>query len=275
MRIQALRDAVDAVYASDETKRRFEIMAREVFSRFKALLMEPSALTYAERHDNIETIYKKLQDRRDTADVTELLKELHRIVNEAIRAAEQGEDHADGLTIDLSQIDFGRLQDEFTKKVPHKHSAVQDIREIVEAKLTQMLSHNPLRMDYYKKYQGIVADYNREKDRATVEATFAELVALAASLDAEQRRAAEEGLSQDELALFDLLFRDKLSKSDREHLKQASKGLLASLQGLLRPMEEWTQKKHTSRSEGAYHQLSVSLTAPAAIHGGGNRERVR
>ena len=37
-------------------------MAREVFSRFKALLMEPSAWAYAERHDNIEAIYKKLTE---------------------------------------------------------------------------------------------------------------------------------------------------------------------------------------------------------------------
>jgi hypothetical protein len=37
-------------------------MARQVFIRFKALLMEPSALTYAERHDNIEAIYKKLEE---------------------------------------------------------------------------------------------------------------------------------------------------------------------------------------------------------------------
>ena len=58
----------DALYDSDETKRRFEIMAREVFSRFKALLMEPSALRYAVRHDDIETIYRKLQERRDIAD---------------------------------------------------------------------------------------------------------------------------------------------------------------------------------------------------------------
>src|SRR5206468_2090399 len=66
-RIQALRDAVDALYTSDETKRRFEIMARQVLIRFKTLLMEPSALAYAERHDNIEAIYKKLQEKRDTA----------------------------------------------------------------------------------------------------------------------------------------------------------------------------------------------------------------
>jgi type I restriction enzyme R subunit len=244
-RIEALRDAVDAVYTSDEAKRRFEIMARQAFLRFKALLMEPSALAYAERHDNIEAIYKKLQDRRDTADVTEVLKELHRIVNEAIRAAGPGGDHAEGLTVDLSQIDFEKLRNEFASKVRRKHAALQDIRDVVEKKLAQMLAQNPMRMDYYKKYQEIIADYNREKDRATVEATFTQLVALAASLDAEQRRAAEEGLTDNELALFDLLFKENISKADRERLKQASRGLLSSLRDLLRPMQDWTQKAAT------------------------------
>jgi type I restriction enzyme R subunit len=244
-RIEALRDAVDALYTSDEAKRRFEITARQVFIRFKALLMEPSALAYAERHDNIEAIYKKLQDRRDTADVTEVLKELHRIVNEAIRAAAQGGDHAEGLKVDLSQIDFGKLRDEFASKVRRKHAALQDIRDVVEKKLAQMLARNPMRMDYYKKYQEIIADYNREKDRATVEATFAKLVALAASLDAEQRRAAEEGLTDDELALFDLLSKANISKADRERLKQASRALLGSLQALLKPMPTWTQNTTT------------------------------
>ena len=130
-RIEALRDAVDALYTSDEAKRRFEIMAREMFMRFKALLMEPSALTYAERHDNIEAIYRKLQGRRDTADVTEVLKELHRIVNEAIQAAAPGGDHAEGLTVNLSQIDFERLRNEFAGKVRRKHAALRDIRDVV------------------------------------------------------------------------------------------------------------------------------------------------
>ena len=70
---------------------------------FKALLMEPTAFTYAERHDNIEAIYKKLTEKRDTADVTELLKELHRIVNEAIRTQVPGDDQAEGLTFDPQQ----------------------------------------------------------------------------------------------------------------------------------------------------------------------------
>jgi type I restriction enzyme R subunit len=244
-RIEALRDAVDAIYVSDEAKRRFEIMARQVFTRFKALLMEPTVFAYAERHDNIEAIYKKLQEKRDTADVTELLKALHKIVNEAIRTQEPGEDHAEGLTVDLSQIDFANLREEFATKVHRKHAVLQDIRVLVEERLAQMLNRNPMRMDYYKKYQEIIADYNREKDRTTVEDTFARLVTLASSLNEEQKRAIEEGLSENELALFDLLFKEAISSADREKLKQASKALLASLRELLQPIHDWTQSTST------------------------------
>ena len=263
-RIEALRDAVDALYTSDEVRRRFEIVARQVFIRFKVLLMEPSALAYAERHDNIEAIYKKLQGRRDTADVTEVLKELHCIVNEAIRAAAPGGDHAEGLTVDLSQIDFEKLRNEFASKVRRKHAALQDIRDVVEKRLAQMLARNPLRMDYHKKYQEIIADYNREKDRTTVEATFAQLVALAATLDTEQRRAADEGLSEEELALFDLLFKDSISKKDRERLKQASQGLLSSLRGLLAPMPGWLQNATTQAEVRVFilDRLYESLPRP-------------
>ena len=79
----------------------------------------------------------------------------------------------------------------------------------------------------------------------TIEATFAQLLELAASPDTEQRRAVDEGLSDAELALFDLLFKDTISKTDRERLKQASKGLLAWLRELLRPMHSWTQNTTT------------------------------
>ena len=201
-RIKALKGAVEAVYASDESKRRFEILARVVFKRFKALLTEPAVFAYAERHDNIEAIYKKLSERRDRADVTALLKELHRIVNEAIRTERLGDDQAQGLKLDLSEIDMEKLRQEFASRVHHKATAIQDIREIIEAKLADMVANNPSRMDYQQRYEEIVADYNREKDRVAIEETFRRLVDLAAGLDAEQNRCLQEGLTEEELALF-------------------------------------------------------------------------
>jgi len=263
-RIAALRDAVDALYTTDEAKRRFEIMARELFSRMKTLILEPSVRPYYIRHDNIEAIYKKLDERRDTADVTDVLKEIHKIVNEAIRAQGPGEDHAEGLVVDLSQVDFEKLRDEFAKKVQHKHAALQDIRDLVEKKLAQMLAQNPQRMDYYKKYQTIIADYNREKDRATVEETFAKVVKLVSELDQEQQRHVVEGLSEEELALFDLLQKENISKADRERLKQASKGLLAALKEHLATMPNWTKNATTQADVQMFilDSLYASLPRP-------------
>ena len=244
-RIKGLKDAVEALYTSDEAKRRFEVLARQVFIRFKALLMEPSAFSYAERHDNIEAIYKKLSERRDTADVTELLKELHRIVNEAIRTQAPGVDQAEGLTFDLSQIDVEKLRDEFSKKVRHKATALKDIREIVEEKLAQMLARNPSRMDYQQKYEEIVADYNREKDRVTIEETFRRLTELIGELDAEQKRAVEEGLNEDELALFDLMKKSELARAERERVKQMSRDLLVAIKARLSELNRFWEKEQT------------------------------
>jgi type I restriction enzyme R subunit len=244
-RIQALRDAVDVLYTSDEVKRRFEIQARIVFSRFKALIIEPSSYQFAERHDNIEAIYKKLEENRDTADITDILKEIHKIVNEAIRTQGNESEPPERAIIDLSSIDFEKLREEFSTKVQRKHIVIQNIREVVERKLQQMLANNPQRMDYYKKYQEIIADYNREKDRSTIEDTFVRLADLVRSLDEEQQRHVKEGLSESELALFDLLNKDKISQTERERVKLASRSLLDSLKKLLKTMELWTKNPQT------------------------------
>ena len=263
-RIKGLKDAVEAVYTSDEGKRRFEALARQVFARFRALLMEPSVFPYAERHDNIEAIYKKLTERRDSADVTELLKELHRIVNEAIRTQSPGDDQAEGLTFDLSQIDMEKLREEFAKKVRHKATALQDIRDIVEQKLAEMLARNPSRMDYQQRYEEIVAAYNSEKDRVTIEETFRRLTELMDELDAEQKRAVEEGLSEDELALFDLLKKDSLRRADRERVKQASRDLLAAIKARLSDLDRFWEKEQTKAEVQVFilDEVFTSLPTP-------------
>src|SRR5260221_8332955 len=173
------------------------------------------------------------------------MRTLHRIVNDAIRTQTVGDDQAEGLTFDLSQIDLERLRDEFAKKVRRKATALQDIRAIVEQKLAEMLARNPMRMDYQLKYEGIIADYNSEKDRTTIEETFRRLVELVQSLDEEQARAAQENLSDDELAMFDLLKRDDLSKADRERIKQASRDMLASIKARLAELDRFWEKEQT------------------------------
>ena len=195
--------------------------------------------------------------------MTALLKELHRIVNEAIRTQEPGDDQAEGLRFDLSQIDMEKLRDEFAKKVRHKATAIQDIREIIEQKLAELLARNPSRMDYQQKYEEIVADYNREKDRATVEETFRRLTKLMDELDAEQRRAVEEGLSEDELALFDLLKKEDLRKAERERVKQASRDLLASVQARLAELDRFWEKEQTKADVEVFILDEVHIRLPS------------
>jgi type I restriction enzyme, R subunit len=162
----------------------------------------------------------------------------------------------------MSTIDLEKLRDEFARKVKRKASAVEDIRQVVEKKLARMLARNPLRMDYYKKYSEIIADYNRDKDRVSIEETFARLVDFIQELDAEDHRAAEEGLNEDEYALFCLLRKDNMAKTERERIKQASQGLLDSLRKLIAQRERWTEKEETRAEVETLIRDSLWLELP-------------
>ena len=125
-----------------------------------------------------------------------------------------------------------------------------------------MLARNPTRMDYQRKYEDIVAAYNQEKDRATIEETFAQLVALVASLDEEETRATREGLSEDELALFDLLKKEKLDKTTREKVKQASKSLLVAVQEQLGKLDRFWEKEQTKADVEVLVRDQVFMNLP-------------
>jgi type I restriction enzyme, R subunit len=154
------------------------------------------------------------------------------------------------------------LREEFAKKVTRKATAIQDIREIVEKKLADMLARNPMRMDYQIKYEEIVAAYNAEKDRTSIEETFRRLMELVASLDEEQKRSAREGLSEDELAIFDLLQKEGLDKTARERVKQAGKELLASLQTRLAEVDRFWEKEQTKGEVLAFIMDEVFMNLP-------------
>ena len=78
-----------------------------------------------------------------------------------------------------------------------------------------------------------------------IEETFRRLTELMEELDAEQRRAVEEGLNEDELALFDLLEKDTLGKAERERVKQSSRDLLAAIKARLAELDRFWEKEQT------------------------------
>ena len=66
-------------------------------------------------------------------------------------------------------------------------TTVQNLKTAIEQRLQRLLQQNPLRTDFQRHYEQIVAEYNREKDRVTIEKTFEALVAdLGRRLDDEE-----------------------------------------------------------------------------------------
>ncbi|WP_202408243.1 type I restriction enzyme endonuclease domain-containing protein [Novosphingobium silvae] len=108
-----------------------------------------------------------------------------------------------------------------------------------------MLRQNPLRTDFQKHYEQLVSDYNSEKDAVNIERTFAALLVLAEELDGEQRRAVREGLDEETLALFDLLMKPDLEKSDIVKLKKVAVGLYEILKQQLDTMQDFAGKQAT------------------------------
>ena len=75
---------------------------------------------------------------------------------------------------------------------------------MIEKKLEQLIQRNPLRTDFQEHYEKIIDEYNKEKDRQNIEATFEALLKFVQELDEEESRAVREGLDEETLAIYDL-----------------------------------------------------------------------
>ena len=242
-RIAKVKDGANAVSANDETRKRFGIMARELFRLFKFVERGDVPGRAWERRDAIDAIYKQLTKRRDAADTGDLMVQLQRIVDSHVRVEKP--DGKGTSQFDISKIDFGLLRREF-EKAPCKNLLVNDLRAAIEQRLEIALRANPLRVNYFERYQRIIDEYNREQDRASIEATFEALIELTESLTDEERRYVREGFTNErQLAVFDMLYKDSLTKSEINQVKQLSRELVDAVQERLSHMERWTEKPET------------------------------
>ena len=131
-----------------------------------------------------------------------------------------------GKTWDLSTIDFDKLKEDF-KDVPQKNIEIADLRAFIQKKLEQMLKENATRTDFATRLQGIIDRYNAGSSSA--DNYFEELLKFAKDLKAESERRIREGLTEDELEMFDLLKKDRMSKDETQKVRLAAKSLLRRL----------------------------------------------
>jgi type I restriction enzyme R subunit len=238
----AIVRAKEAANENDETRKRFEVMCREVFNKFRACITIEGVNDYRDERDAINIIYKSLQEDRDLADISDIIRELQEIVDEAITTkAPSGEPN---VVYDISKIDFERLRQEFERS-PAKHTTVQNLKHLVEQRLQQLIAQNPLRTNYQTHYEEIVKEYNQEKDRVTIEHTFEQLLRFVGELDEEESRAIREGLDVESVVIYDLLKKPDLTPKEIARIKQVAVELLAALKAEQLRVNQWRDKEAT------------------------------
>jgi type I restriction enzyme R subunit len=243
---------------NDETRKRFEVQCREVFKRFRACINVRGVNAHRTDRDAVDIVYRSLQQDREQADISDIIRKLHQVVDEAIVLQADRTGDLDQIPYDISAIDFDRLKREFERS-REKRTTVQSLKHAVEQRLQRLLARNPLRTDFQQHYEAIVAEYNREKDRMTIEQTFEELLKFVQQLEKEEGRALREGLDEESLAVFDLLKKPDLGRPEIERIKQVAKDLLQTLKAEKLRVDQWREKDATqSAVKVAIHDFLYS-----------------
>jgi len=239
----AIIQAKEAINENDQTRKQFEVMAREVFKKFKACInIRPGINDYHDDRDAINIIYKALQNDREKADISQIITELHKVVDASIDVTTGTVD--EGKVYDISKIDFDRLRQEFTR-VNHKKTTVVNLRDAIAARLSKLMAQNPARTNFQKRFEEIVDEYNKEKDRVTIEQTFEALLKFMEELGEEDTRAVRENLTPETLVLFDMLCKPDLSRKEIENIKKVASSLLETLKAEKLNIENWREKEAT------------------------------
>ena len=245
-KIAAINNGINAICRNEETKTKFEISARNVFRKYKALFPEKQAKQFVREYNAIDALYNKLNAKVKSADVTEVIMRLQSVVNESVSINQVNE--SPGVYIDLSKFNIQALQEAFAK-IPRKNELVYDLNKAVESKLEQMLKENPLRLEFYERYQEIVEEYNNGKSEIELNRSFEKLTQFFQDLTVEEQRAFQENLDQPTLSIFDLLVKGKdLTKEEKETVKKVAKETLEILQHEKLNIPNWKESREIRSS---------------------------
>lgn len=196
-------------------------------------------------YEAVAAIYAEIKKKRKHINITDLMVEINNIISDYVEIEHSYMINEEVKRFDISGIDFDLLRREFAK-VKNQNLLMRDLEEIIQLKLDRMLFTNPERINYYERYQKIIDDYNSEQDRATIEKTFMDLMDLANKMNQEEQRYVREGFKSDEeLTLYDMLFRNDLNKNDIKKLKAVAAELLGKIKAKISEYDHWTDKQET------------------------------
>lgn len=240
-KIKALKEAKEIINKNDETRKRFEISARAVFRVYKSCLTFKKVETFKADYQAINYIYSSLQEDKVAADTSAIIQQLNSIVAEAI---DTRPDDAGERVFDISKVNFDVLRREFAAS-DRKYSDVQDLKEVIQARLAKMLALNPTLANFQERFEQLIKEYNTEKDKNTIEATFEELMRKSAELSALERRHVSLGLTEEQVPIFDFLVREDLSKEEIKRIKSTSIAVLEAIHEQIERTQDLFKKQVT------------------------------
>jgi type I restriction enzyme R subunit len=242
-KLRKIKDGADCVSRNETTRTTFEMMARQVFRKYKALFPDELVKPHLSAFNAIEAIYNQLNQNVKSADITEVMMKLQREVDESIVIKSSNLANEPEVVVDLSDLNFEKLRAAF-KKSSHKNTTVFDLQKAVKQKLDRMMQENPLRLEFYERYEKIIAAYNQGKSLEDTEKAFENLMTYIQDLDQEDRRAVREQLNEETLAIFDLLLANKqLSDKDRKAVKKVAQETLQKLKADKLRIDRWRESR--------------------------------
>ena len=224
--VKLLDDAVEAILVSDGAQKKYISLANHAKKLYKAILPDPMAREYGPQVALFWVLAKKIRSLVPPADISEVMEEVEALLDESI-VADGYEIYGDHELYDLSKIDFEALKAKFQKS--RKRTETEKLKGAINSKLKQMVRVNRSRVDFLERFQKMIEEYNA--GAMNIEELFKQLLEFTQELNEEEQRGVAEQLSEEELAVFDLLTRPgpNLNKKEEKKVKKVVRDLLATL----------------------------------------------
>ena len=247
----------NTLLASDELRRSFYVYENTVSALYEAC--KPEVLRHGKTRTVAALAYLRgiteaLVEQQDIDKVAQRVAELldeSVVVNnaEGFQAKEFEAEYKvikRGRMWDLSKIDFDKLRQDFGQTV-YKNIEIADLRGFIARKLELMLAQNSTRGHFAQRFQQIIESYNA--GGSSTEQYFEQLVQFSQDMRAEDERHVREGLSEDELEIFDLLCKETMTQAETQKVKLAAKALLHRLQDEMPKVlvQDWYKTDQTRR----------------------------
>ncbi|MCB9116057.1 MAG: type I restriction endonuclease subunit R [Caldilinea sp.] len=224
-RVQLRQDAVNKILATEETKQRYLALALLVERLFKAILPDPAANEFTARRAILRTLVDAIDADETDVDLSVVMGQVEALLSRSIYVLPPAA--LDEEPFDLSTVDFDVLKAKFAQG--RKNIEATKLRGNLNTHVRTMVRLNPTRLDYQERLQAIIDEYNA--GRIDVDEYFARLMAFGRDLQEEEQRAIVEQLSEEELALFDIIMKPGLdmTKKEIDRVKRGARELLLRL----------------------------------------------